>query len=132
MSNSGGLTASSSVGIHSTLDAKQNISVDKKSIDEFEKSVDEKHNEHSIEEERKTRNRTSDDHSAEYESEDSTAATKKKVEDEEKHVPKVQDKSKPVSSTPVPGTPWYVTNYILFLSYSFCVLSYTISPLTIL
>lgn len=132
MSNSSGLAASSAVGIHSTMDVKQNISVDKKNIDEFEKSGDEKHNEHSIEEERKTRNRTNDDHSAEYESEDSTPAMKKKVEDEEKHVPKVQDKSKPVSSTPVPGTPWYVINYILFLSRFFCVLSYTFSPLTIL
>lgn len=34
---------------------------------------------------------------------------KKKKEDEEKTKEiKVQDKSRPISSTPVPGTPWYV------------------------
>lgn len=43
---------------------------------------------------------------------------KRKKEDEEKaKETKVQDKSRPVSSTPVPGTPWYyIDNCSLFLS----------------
>lgn len=37
-------------------------------------------------------------------------AKKKKEEEEEKakEQQKAQDKSKPISSTPVPGTPWFV------------------------
>lgn len=38
-----------------------------------------------------------------------------KKKDEEKVVQKVQDKSKPVSSTPVPGTPWLVSSRWEFL-----------------
>lgn len=40
---------------------------------------------------------------------------KKKQEEEDdkaKEIQKVQDKSRPVSSTPVPGTPWYVLKII--------------------
>ncbi len=35
-----------------------------------------------------------------------TDAESRRKEDDDKIVQKVQDKSKPVSSTPVPGTPW--------------------------
>lgn len=86
------------------METKQNAFSDKRSADEFERITEEKRDEVGSDEE-KNSNMKIEDHSAVFESED---AARKKTEDDDKLLSKVQDKSKPVSSTPVPGTPWYV------------------------
>ena len=47
---------------------------------------------------------------------------KKKDEEEKTKEIKTQDKSRPVSSTPVPGTPWYKTLFIHRSMFSLCVI----------
>lgn len=63
----------------------------------------EKRDEVSSDEEKKNEQIGKEDNAKELMTDD---ADKRKKDDDDKAAPKVQDKSKPVSSTPVPGTPW--------------------------
>ena len=47
-------------------------------------------------------------------SKEADGAKTKKEENAPKEAAKPQDKSRPVSSTPVPGTPWYTSKFVHF------------------
>lgn len=90
----------------SMIESNQKQSVDTRTnVDQEGSSEEEKRDEVSSDEEKKIDQIGKEDNSKELMIDD---AEKKKKDEEDKIVQKVQDKSKPVSSTPVPGTPWCV------------------------
>ena len=90
------------------IDSKPNQSLDRRLAEELAADMKEGKNSDIGDDDRK-RSR-SEDRSSEFDAD-------KKKKDEEKPAPKVQDKSKPVSSTPVPGTPWYVVTCVQHIMY---------------
>lgn len=88
---------------NSMMDSKSNQSLDRRLAEELASDGKDGKNSDVGDDDRK-RNRA-EDRSSDFDD--------KKKKDEEKPAPKIQDKSKPVSSTPVPGTPWYLVCVLL-------------------
>lgn len=104
-----GWTEGAPVGLNSQNNNKTGESVSEKR-DRRDKDAastttndNEKRDEVSSDEEKKNEQSGKEDNAKELMTDE---ADKRKKDDDDKIVQKVQDKSKPVSSTPVPGTPW--------------------------